>query len=666
MLRNLFFALSFLIPFTAIATPTLSRDALLHGCEIPEHRDYRLSTTVSACEDFHKFACGEIEGGFQLPQNRTRWTFSITDNYERLLYAKKAYFRLLNEGYQPKSPRARQLRDYYLGCMDPAAANAQEIELVKKEKNILDAVKSKQDLTRLITSRFNHPDFSFIDWGDNPSQDDPNLNDVIITASDMTLPEKSYYEDQEAVNDLDNLALAFFKAVGTDRPKERAHSVVEFEKAFAKFAPTPEEMRKRSVERNYRSREDFLKLYPNLGLEKLFALLPTQVKARDFTPEVLTFLSKNLETESLETLKNVVFFHDLMKKIDDSNPEYRAVLTAFVHKHLGGPAQRPERDERCTTQVMKSFGMELDEELIPVLFPGFPSERVEKTAERVRSSILQGLKENTWLTESTRAEAMKKIQIAKLMLVKPTREEDWGFLPVKKYNPKKPLTNAKLVQQAEIDRMIKEIGERRNRNRWHMSPLTINAYYSPPDNTFVLPLGILQFPFFDEKLSDLENLAAIGMVVGHELGHGIDDQGSNFDAEGKLRNWKTERDQKEFNARAQKFVELYNSLGHNGELTLGENIGDHEGLTFAFNAAFSNPKAATDEQVRKFYISYARLWCTVATPEADKVQLKTNPHSLGWARINGQVIQSDAFQNAFGCKAGDKMFVEKSDRIRLW
>ncbi|RYZ93797.1 MAG: M13 family peptidase, partial [Proteobacteria bacterium] len=334
---------------------------------------------------------------------------------------------------------------------------------------------------------------------------------------------------------------------------------------------------------------------------KIFAALPKNTKLRDPAPETLKFASEAFASMPLEQLKNVFLFRELYGTPDDSNPEYFQVLFGFLQRQKGGPKERPDRQERCTEAVEDTFGMELDAELIPILFPKFPSDRMEKVAERVRASIVSGLEKNTWLSQTAKAEAIRKVSKADLMLVQPKREIDWHFLPVMTYDVTKPLTNQKRALQAQIDRELREVKSKRNRREWSMSPLTVNAYYSPTNNQFVLPLGILQFPVFDPKMSDVENLGAIGVIVGHELGHGIDDSGSKYDHQGRVRNWKTAEDKKDFDARAQKFVDLFNGYGHNGELTLGENIGDHEGVTFAFDAAFPDASKAKPEDVQKFF-----------------------------------------------------------------
>ena len=198
-----------------------------------------------------------------------------------------------------------------------------------------------------------------------------------------------------------------------------------------------------------------------------------------------------------------------------------------------------------------------------------------------------------------------------------------------------------------------------------MGPLTVNAYYSPDKNKFVMPIGILQYPFFVAEGDLIENLGAVGTVIGHELGHGIDDEGSKFDAQGKLRQWMTDQDIKKFQDRGMKMMDQFNKIGHNGALTQGENVADLVGLTFSYNAAFPDGKGTVQDK-QKFFVAYGRLWCNVMREKAIEMQLKTDPHSLGFARINEQVKHQTGFQEAFSCKKTDALYLSESNRITIW
>jgi len=648
----------------SLAAP-LTRDELLKGSPIPEKRTYELSKTVKPCDDFHKYVCSNVEDHFKLPSDRSRWNFSFSDIAERLLYVKKQFFKKM-ASYQAPTPREQQFKDMYLACMDTKDAAQEEKTFVKDEMKRLKALKTNDDIVALSESRLGTGYFAFSHVNALPNKENPLRYDAMLGSGAKSLPERSYYEKPEVTADFKKVLVEFFKTVGADKPDKRADDVLAFETDYAKKTPLPREMRGRMAEKRDISRKDLLSKYANLKVEKYLQRVPEKTIFVDIAPEGNAYMSEAFAKAPFEQLQSVYMWHSLRSYLDYGYPKFFKVDFDFKHKHLGGPEKRPSRQEECTEEASGLFDQEVDRGLMDILFPNFPQDKVVALAETIRKSIVQGLEDNKWLSSSTKKEAIKKMKTAKLFLVKPQREEDWDFMPIQTYDPKHTYANGILFAKTATDKEFKEMAEDRNPNRWGMSPLTVNAYYSGADNKFVLPMGILQYPFFDDKSLDLENIGAIGAVIGHELGHGIDDQGSKYDYEGKVRQWFAEKDLKEFQKRGSAFATQFDKIGHDGKLTLGENIGDHVGLTAAYHAAFPDPSKASVEDKQKFFDSYARNWCMVATPSTIQRLLKTDPHANAWERINQQVINIDGFYEAFNCKAGDKMFVDAKERIKIW
>lgn len=659
--------LAFIFAAQTMAAPAvkLTREDLLKGSKVPEHREFPLTSKVGACEDFHKYVCDGVESSFKLPKDRSNWTFAFSDSAERLLQAKKNFFKALKKGYEPKLERSKNVRRLFVACMNVKARTQGEKVLVQNQIREISSIKTADQLKEFISKRSISPFFSFIEIDDIPNQDNPLRNDVFLAVDGMTLPEKTYYDKPENVEDVRRLAVALFTDLKMDKVQDRAKAVVEFERALAKTYPLPAEFRQIISSNTYMSREDFIKKYPHVPFDATFAAMADDTKVRNVTKDSLALLDGYFKDTPIMNIQSVLIYHTLKGYMDDAYPKYFKTYFAFQKKHLGGPEVRPDREERCTKTTMRSLGMELDAELIPILFPDFPAQKVVDLAQEVRGSILKGIEKNEWLSKDARKEADSKMRNATLKLVKPETEKDWNFLDVADLDEKKPIENAIAIAQARINKFLKELKEDRVRTRWSSGPLTVNAYYSPMDNQFVLLQGILQYPFFDAGMNRIENIGAMGTVVGHELGHGIDDEGSKYDTAGKLRQWMTMKDLKEFTDRGQKFVDRFNKAGFDGRLTLGENIGDHVGLTFARDTAFGD-KEPSLEDARKFYMAYARVWCAVNRPEYEQLLIKTDPHALGRARINEQVIHHDLFHKAFACKAGDKMWVDPKDRIRVW
>jgi putative endopeptidase len=635
---------------------------------IPDRREFPVNDKINPCENFYEYACSNVKSSFKLRDDRSSHTFSFSDSHERLLEKKKAFLKDIGAkktANQKLSERSDSLATVYNACMNPDARKVEELERVKETIAELAAIKTNQEFQDYLIRQDEKGRASLVGFDSLVNLDNPEINDFAIFANMKTLPERSYYSNKAVTKDYDQLLQLFFKTLGEKDPKAKAAAVIKLETAFAKVDPLPAEMRDLYTKRTSITKEQLLKSYPNLKLSTLIAKVPDNTLIRHTVPKTYDFINKQLGSAKLDDLKAVYLFESLNNLMDDAYPDFFKASFDFEKKHLGGPDSRPSRDERCTIMVMNRYEKEIDAEVLPLVFPNFPEEKFIALAEKVRASIIDGVKTNDWLSEEGRKGAIEKMTKAKLQLVKPQTEDDWYFNPKVSYTIDHPIANSEKLGQAFQARMFDELKTKRNRNRWYMGPLTINAYYSPEDNQFVMPVGILQYPFYDPSLSVESNLGAVGAVIGHELGHGIDDQGAQMDADGKLRQWMTDKDVKNFQARGKKFIDQFNKIGHDGKLTLGENIGDLTGVTFAYRAAFPEGKG-TIEQKKAFFTQYARVWCSVERPKYQEQKLKTDPHSLGIARVNEQVKNQPAFAETFACKKGDKMVLDPKDIVKIW
>lgn len=636
---------------------------------IPEVRKFELNSAVNPCDDFHAYVCSKVESQFKLRDDRSAHTFAFDDSDERILEKKKDFFRNIDRE-KKLSPRSQQMKDYYKACMDVTAGIRDEKKLVQELKAEMAAVKTLPQFLALNRANLTNDKWSVIGYGLLPNIDDPLTYDITFGVPLMGLPEHSYYDNAELVDGYRELIGETFDTLYPEGDKKehraRAAALIDFEKKFIKTYPYPAEFRQRYTQPRRISRADFLKKISVLNLESFFrAHVPGKTLIRDFVPESLDFLEKELTPANLAVLKDMYLYRSARGIMDDAYPELFQKRWDFSHKYLGGPLTRSDRQERCTGAVMGAFGRELDYEMLPRLFPDFPREKMAAVAERIRASILQGIEQNDWLSAEGKRGALEKVKTARLQLVQPLTPKEWDFKEVQIMSPRHPYENARKLIMAGHRRSFKKLREGVNQQAWGMGPLTVNAYYSPDKNKFVLPIGILQFPFFIKDGDMTENLGAVGAVVGHELGHSIDDEGSKFDARGRLNPWMTEEDLRRFQARGQKMMDQFERAGHNGRLTQGENIADLVGLTFAYNAAFPEGKGQPEEK-RKFFVSYARVWCNVMREKTREMQLKTDPHSLGEARINQQVRHQPGFYEAFSCNRNNRLYLNEADRIKVW
>jgi putative endopeptidase len=631
---------------------------------IPEKREFPVNAKVNPCENFFEYACSNVIDSFQLRDDRSRHDFAFDDSNERILDYKKKYFITLSTA-KPTSEREAQLKNVYAACMNEPGRTNEEKALVAEAKTKLASFKSRDELLSYLQNRMVTGERTLLEFENIANQAKPTKNDLALGFDLMSYPEKSYYENAENLKDLENLLTDFFTTVQVADPKAAAQRLLALEIEFSKIYPTPTQWRELYTSETKISKAELLKKYPSFKIEGFLNLIPDSTLIRDFEPKTFEFVNDKLTNMPVADLQNLYLYHSLVPYLDDAYPEFFKKRFDFAFKHLGGPKVRPDRQERCTTLVMKKYSKELDSILWTRLFQNFPKKRVVALGERIRKSILESLKKNDWLSKQAKAEAIQKIKTMKLQLVSPNNDKEWDFNPKGFYSADRPIKNSIQLSKLLTEKTLAELKKDTNPYRWAWGPLIVNAYYSVEFNKFVLPVGILQPPFFDPSLSDEENLGGLGTVIGHEMGHSIDDQGAKFDSHGVLKSWRTEADSKEFAKRTGILVEQFNAAGHNGKLTLGENIGDNVGLTASYQAA-STSKKFDNETRKKFFLQYAHLWCGINRPSFEEQQLKTNPHALGWARTNQQVMQQAAFREAYQCRAGDKMTLSPEKTVHIW
>ena len=662
---------------------------------IPAKRDFQLNPLVSPCDDFHEYVCSAAESSFELPAERRGHTFSFSDSAERILEVRKQFLaKLTNKKFTPnpnvkldfqvqltpqmkQDPRISQISTNYIACMDPKSQAADERAVFQEIQNQIAQVKNVNDFVQLDLTLTKEGKDSLFGFFPAENLDDPKKYDVMYWFSMMRLSDHDYYEKADLIADYKSILADFFNRTRafntasktTLSTQARAERLVQFEKEFVKIYPKPAERRQRWSQKRYLTREELVQKYPALDLQRLFPLFSDHNLQRLPIPEAFDFIQQNLNEEKLAIWKDLMLVNAAIDLLDESDSQFFNKQFTFRKKYFGGPERRPNREERCARKI-ESFSREMDFVLVNQMFPNFPKEKFLTLGESIRQSIIDGLTENSWLSRTSKNAAIQKIRKARLQLIQPETEKEWDFQPlVTTYNPRQPVRNSLKLAAAQFEKTLKEMKEPVDQDKWGMSPLTVNAYYDPSKNKFVMPIGILQYPFFSGDMSLEENLGAVGAVIGHELGHGVDDQGSKYDADGKLNEWMTEKDRLELGRRSSKLIEQFNKIGHNGQFTLGENIGDLVGLSFAYHAAFPANTPSTPEVLQKkrnLFIGYARLWCEVKRPQLKELQIKTDPHALGEARINEQVKHQPGFAEAFACPVGSKMTLPASERVVIW
>jgi Predicted metalloendopeptidase len=674
--------LSFVLPMAALVLMSAGQSAIAKEkektksrkpgaaptSEIPAKREFPLNLKGNACNDFHDYVCSEVEASFVLRPDRRMHGFAFSDSAERLLEDKKKFMANLDKA-TGLDARTQQIQDVYKSCMNTKARATDEKAFVKELVGEINAIKTPEELIAWTNNTMPKSLGGLYGFGAVQNVDNPSVIDGFLGSNLMLIPDHDYYEKADLVKDYKAVLATFFKSIepkitAADAQK-RADDLLAMQFEYIKTFPRKAEQRERWSKKTDISQKEFTAKFPHLQSEIIWAYLPKDLRISVTIPEGFEFIDKNINSIPLQVWKDYILYSSLKGILDEGYPQVFKKRFDFNKKYFGGPTQRPPIQERCTQEAEGFFEKEIDAALIDKLFPNFDEKKVIAVAETVRSSIIEGMKENKWLSKEGRKGAILKMEKARLQLVKPHNDREWDFVPQRKYSPTQYVLNQKTITEAQWEKGMKEVREPANQDAWGMGPLTVNAYYSPRENKFVMPMGILQYPFYVADGTLIENLGAVGSVVGHELGHGIDDQGAKYDFTGRLKAWMPEKDVTQFQARGEKLVKQFEAAGLNGKLTLGENSADLNGLTFAYKAAFPGGKGSVEDK-QKFFVAYGRLWCRVVRPDFETYLKKMDPHADGISRINEQVKHQPAFAEAFSCKPGDKMVLPETERVQIW
>jgi putative endopeptidase len=629
-------------------------------------REFKVNESVNPCENFYEYACSATIKSFELPKTRSRHSFSFDDTRENLLSYKKNYFKSLATS-KATSDREKQIQSFYVSCMNETANQDAELRFVAQLQKQLDGVKTREQFSELIYENLKVGDPSFLTfWANLPNFKDSQRMDVYFEIATLTLPEQSYYSKEDVTKDLKALIVKFFESVKADNPGEKAQWVYDFEMGLAKVFPTGVQINKKVFSLTEHSKTLSKKL-KNLRLGQFIRELPGKPHVRNlFGDEPFEYIDHSMSQLPLEQLKAIHLYFAARNFLDDAYPEFRTQSIDFLAKHLGGPSERPERQERCTNEIEQKFAMELDSILMPKLFANFPKERVHGMVEQIKAGLIAAIEKNTWLSSSSRKSALLKLKHLNIRLVSPDTEQEWNFNKSGGYSATAPVDNRLLYGRLKQQKYFENLTQRFPNPVWQFGPLEMNAALLPPYNAIIFPVAFLQPPFFDVDAPEEVNMAAIGTVIGHELGHAIDDKGYTFDYKGRVNPWLKKADEEKFFALSKSLVDQFNRAGMEGKFTLGENIGDLVGLTNAYSSAFPNGSNKPLSLKKEFFTQYARMWCEVQKPEIAELRRKVDPHAFGVARTNEQVKQQPGFAEAFGCKSTDPMVLPKQQVVRIW
>ena len=671
------------IMLMAIMTlPTMAQTPQKSGLDLSN-----FDRTARPGDDFYQYACGGWMKNNPLPAAYSRFgSFDrlAQDNNERI----NGILTELSQNRYARGTVEQKLSDFYKLAMDSTRRNSEGVKPVMPLIKEIERCKTKYALQQLQRK---YAAFAYgVPFGAGWGADEKNAgwNILNVYQGGLTLGQKEYYLDNDSATSAireayKNHIVNMFRFFGYNKKAAtlKMNDVLAIETKLAEVSKSRTELR--DVEANYNkmSMDEFERKYPNIHLTELMvAEGMTEEQIKELVvgqPSFMEGVDKILADMTPGQLKSYMEWDVIHSSASLLTDEIQAESFDFFGKTMTGRQEDHPRWKRATNQVQSVMGQALGKIYVEKYFPAAAKERMLGLVKNLQVALAERIKAQDWMDDATKKNALDKLST---FYVKVGYPDKWIDLSELQIDPQKSFYDNVMNCRLFWDKWsIKEkAGKPVDRDEWHMTPQTVNAYYNPTTNEICFPAGILQVPFFDMTADDAFNYGAIGVVIGHEMTHGFDDQGRHYDKDGNMTDWWTEADGRNFNERAEKYADFFSAikvlpdLNANGKLTLGENLADHGGLQVAYYAMLNAMKEKPMPEIdgftpeQRFFLAYAGVWANNITDAEIRSRTKSDPHSLGRFRVNGALPHIDMWYDAFGVKEGDAMFVPKEQRLSLW
>ena len=652
--------------------------------EIPVFDVTAIEKTVDPCVDFYQYACGNWMKNNPIPPDKSRWG-RFDELAEHNLYVLRD---ILTQAEAPGQHSAieKMVGDYYAACTDESTIEAKGTAPLTPALEPINGIKTKPELITQIAYMHQNATPALFAFYSQPDMHDSNATIAYIDQGGITLPDRDYYikDDPKSVETRQKYVehvQKMFELAG-DKPEvaaAEAKTVLTVETGLAKASMDRTARRDPKTRDHKMTITEIAAAAPSFDLTAYFASngSPKFSSLNVGNPDFFKQVNSQIDAVPLADWKTYLRW----KTINDYAPLLNNALVnenfLFNGKYMSGQQEIEPRWKRCVKAVDQSLGMALGQLYVDKTFGPDGKERTLKMVKAIESAMHQDIGQLTWMSDTTKKQAYEKLSTIVNNIGYPDQWRDYSSVVIKSDDY---AGNATRAASFEVKRQYNKIDKPTDRKDWGMTPPTVNAYYRSAMNDINFPAGILQPPFYGKLMDDAVNYGAIGVVIGHELTHGFDDQGRKFDAQGNFRDWWTPQDGKEFEQRADctaneysGFVAVKDDKGEvklNGKLTLGENTADNGGLKLAYmaltgiigNTLVKPIDGYTPPQ--RYFLAYGQIWCQNVADQESRKRVLTDPHSPGQWRVNGAVQNSAAFQQAFGCKAGQPMV--SANACRVW
>ena len=639
-----------------------------------------LDTTVSPADDFYQYATGGWQKKNPLKPEFARYgSFDVLrENNEKRI---NELFSAMAKSQAEQGSVEQKISDLYKMGLDSVRLNEEGLKVLAADLAAIDAISDSRSLATTLAqihTTTGNPLFGLYVTSDLMNS---SMNTLYISQSGLGMGNRDYYLDEEHASKREGYVAYLekvFTLAGIDNAKAEAEAVMAFEKKMAERFRSNVELRNVAAGYNPMSKGDFYARYKNFDWESY----RTQLGLGEFEqiiveqPEVIDLVNELVKTEPLSTLKSYLKANLLGSAAGYAGDELYAASFDFFSRQMTGVEEMKPRWKRAMAVPNSILSEAVGEIYVSKYFPSEDKVRMTELVKNLQVALGQHIDALEWMSDETKQKAQEKLSTFTVKIGYPDKWKDYSSLEIADDSY---LANVRRISEWEMrDMVARNYNKPVDRDEWFITPQTVNAYYNPTTNEICFPAAILQPPFFDMAADDAFNYGGIGVVIGHEMTHGFDDMGRQFDKEGNLRDWWTADDAARFQQRAQVMddffsnIEVLPGLKGNGKLTLGENLADHGGLMVAFQA-FKNATAAapladkdgfTPEQ--RFFLAYANLWAGNIREAEIHRRTKSDPHSLGEWRVNGALPHIDAWYEAFGITEQDSLFVPKAERVTIW
>ncbi len=642
-----------------------------------------LDPAVDPCQDFYQHACGVWLKANPVPADRGVWS-RFHEMYSNNMAIVSAALDKVSKDDPARQPHEQKLGDYFASCMDEAGIEARGTAPLQADLDAVEAATDRAGLARAVARLQQAGVNALFQFGSLQDFKDSGRVIAGVAPAGIGLPSRDYYlqGDAKSVEVRDKYAAhirRMFELLGEppETAEARARAALRIETALAEGWLSPVELREPGSLYHLMKRADLARLAPSFDWEAYLAAVaaPAFQEMNIAVPRFLEAMEAQLRSAPLADWKSYLRW----RLVNASAPALPAAFVQedfnFFRKALSGSERLQPRWERCFAAVDTDLGEALGQVYVETAFGAEDRRRAEAMVAALLKALERDLRELDWMSEATRREALAKLAGIDAKIGYPKTWRDYGGLRVARGDA---LGNRQRGKGFELRRQIARIGKPFDRREWTTTPATVNAYYEALRNDVTFPAGILQPPFFDPRLDEAANLGAIGAVIGHEVTHGFDDEGRQFDAAGNLRDWWTPEDARRFQERTaclEAQFSQYTAVDDvklNGKLTLGENTADLGGLRIAYMALQDTlaagqrkerPKIDGFTPEQRLFLSYGQIWCENARPEVLRRRALSDPHATSSYRVNGVVANMPEFQRAFGCKAGQPMVRENACRV---